>query len=229
MFKLFRTLARGAAAQAQEDLIDRNALLILDQQIRETRAALERSRMALAAAMAGDKAEARRLAEVEARAADLEERAIAALKAGRDDLAAEAAEAIADLETERDAVNAARLRFTRETARIRAIVADATRRQAELERGRRLAAAAESARRLGITATPQDQATLREAEATLARLRHLQTQAADTEAALAEIEPAGDIAERMEREGFGRARRPTGGTVLDRLRLRAEAGPAPQA
>lgn len=229
MFKLFRTLARGAAAQAQEDLIDRNALLILDQQIRETRAALERSRMALAAAMAGDKAEARRLAEVEARAADLEERAVAALKAGRDDLAAEAADAIAELETERGAIAEARLRFTKETTRIRAIVTDATRRQADLERGRRLAAAAESARRLGITATPQDQATLREAEATLARLRHLQNEAADTEAALAELEPQGDIAERLEREGFGRARRPSGSAILDRLRLKAEAAPAGQA
>jgi len=188
MFNLFRTLARGAAAQAREDLIDRNALLILDQQIRETRAALERSRMALATAEAGDKAEGRRLAEVEARAADLEERAVAALAANRDTLASEAAEAIA-----------------------------------ELERGRRIAAAAESARRLGVAATPEDRATLTEAEATLARLRDRQAQAADTEAALADIEPGADIAARLEREGFGRATRPTAAAVLERLRGRAAA------
>lgn len=229
MFKLFRTLARGAVAQAQDDLVDRNALLILDQQIRETRAALERSRLALAVAMAGDKAEARRLAEVEARIAVLEERAVAALRAGREDLAAEAADAIAELETERDAIAEARGRFARDLVRIRSVVADAARRQAELERGRRLAAAAESVRRLGVTATAPDQATLGEAEATLARLRRLQTEAADTEAALAEIEPQGDIAERMEREGFGRTRRPTGRAILDRLRLKAEAEPAARA
>lgn len=223
MFNLFRTLARGAAAQAREDLIDRNALLILDQQIRETRVSLERSRMALAAAVAGDKAEARRLAEVEARATDIEERAVAALDAGREDLAREAADAIAELEAEAEAVRTARTRFARELTRIRVAVADATRRQAELERGRRIAAAAESARRLGVAAAPEDRATLREAEATLARLRSLQAQSADTEAALTEAEPGADIAERLEREGFGKPTRPTGSAVLERLRRRSTA------
>ncbi|SFG97972.1 PspA/IM30 family protein [Methylobacterium gossipiicola] len=223
MFDLFRTLARGAAAQAREDIIDRNALLILDQQIRETRAALERSRMALAAAEAGDRAEARRHAEVEARAADLEERAVAALAANRDSLAAEAADAIAELEAEAAAIRDARDRFARELARLRAVVADATRRQAELERGRRIAAAAESARRLGVAAAPEDRATLREAEATLARLRARQAEAADIDAALAEPQPGADIAERLEREGFGKATRPTGAAILERLRGRAAA------
>jgi phage shock protein A len=223
MFNLFRTLARGAAAQAREDLIDRNALLILDQQIRETRVSLERSRMALATAVAGDASEARRLAEVESRARDLEDRAVAALDAGREDLARDAADAIAELESEAEAIRTARTRFARELTRIRAVVSDATRRQAELERGRRIAAAAESARRLGVAAAPEDRATLREAEATLARLRTLQAHAADTEAALAEAEPGADIAERLEREGFGKATRPTGSAVLERLRQRATA------
>ncbi len=43
MFKLFETLLRGQAARAAEEIFDRNALLILDQQIRETRAGLERA------------------------------------------------------------------------------------------------------------------------------------------------------------------------------------------
>jgi phage shock protein A len=229
MLRLFRTLARGAAARAEEDLFDRNALLILDQQVRETRAALERSRQALAASVAGDRAEERRLADVEARAADLETRAVAALQAGRDDLAAEAAEAIAELEAERDAIRTARSRFAAELARIRATVADATRRQAELERGRRLAAAAEAARRLRVSPAPQDRttlqdrATLKEAEATLARLRSLQAEADDTEAALREAEPGADIAERMERAGFGPSARPAPSAILDRLRARADA------
>ena len=223
MLNLFRTLARGAAARAEEDLFDRNALLILDQQIRETRAALERSRQALAASVAGDKAEARRLAEVEGRAADLEARAVAAIQGGRDDLAGDAAEAIAELEAERDAIRAARTRFAAEVARIRAVVADATRRQAELERGRRIAAAAEMAWRLRVSPAPRDRATLKEAEATLARLRALQAEADDTEAALEEARPGADIAERLEREGFGPNTRPTPSAVLDRLRARADA------
>ena len=223
MMKLFRILARGAAARAEEEFLDRHALLILDQQVRETRASLERSRRALAAAVAADQAEARKLAEIEARAADLEERAVAALGAGREDLAGEAAEAIAAIEAERDAIRAARERFDREVGRIRAVVADATRRQAELERGRRVAAAAEAARRMRLNPGPREQATLSEAEATLARLREVQAETADAEAALAETEPGRDIAERLEREGFGPRTRSSTESVLERLRHRAQA------
>ncbi|MCJ2006535.1 PspA/IM30 family protein [Methylobacterium sp. E-041] len=225
MLKLLNLLARGKVARATEDLHDRNALLILDQQIRETRAALERSRRALAVAIAGDQAEARRGAEIDARAADLEGRAVAALAAGRDDLAAEAADAIAELEAERRAIDEARTRFAAEVARIRATVADATRRQAELERGRRVAGATEAVRRLSAQTGRGDTATLREAEATLARLRALQAEATDTEAALAEADGA-DIAERLAREGFGPRTRPTGGDVLERLRRKAGLAPA---
>ncbi len=225
MLKLFDLLARGHLARATEDLRDRNALLILDQQIRETRAALERSRRALALAIAGDQAEARRSAEIEGRAADLEARAVAALTAGRDDLAGEAAAAIAELEAERRAIDAARMRFSAEVARIRGTVADATRRQAALERGRRVAGATEAVRRLSAQRGRGDTTTLREAETTLARLRTLQSEAIDTEAALADLDGT-DIADRLEREGFGPRTHPTGGDVLERLRREAGLTPA---
>lgn len=214
MFKLFRILARGTVARAEEEVFDRHALLVLEQQIRETRASLERTRRALAVAVAGEAAEARRLAAAEASAADLEGRAVEALAAGRDDLAAEAADAIAELEAEAQAIAAARARYGTELARLRRVVADASRRQAELERGRRVAAVAEAARRLGASGDPREQATLREAEATLKRLRELQTEAADVDAALAAAEPgvesAAGIAETLEREGFGPRTRPSG-------------------
>lgn len=230
MLTLLRTLARGAAAQACEEAQDRHALLVLDQQIRETAADLERGRRSLAAAMAGDGAEARRLAEVEARAADLELRAVAALSAGREDLAREAAEAIAGLEAERDALRKARSTFAAEVARMRGVLADATRRQAALERGRRVAAASEAVRRLRRTETVSERATLGEAEATLARLQRLQAEAAATDEALAAIEtPEGTIAERLEREGFGPRTRPSSEAVLARLRSRAEAERSPSA
>src|SRR3954447_3242165 len=108
MFKILDTLLRGAAAQAEEDLADRHALLILDQQIRDVASGVERSKRALALAVARDEAEGRRLATLEARIADLEERAVAALRAGRDDLASEAAQALAALEADRNEIREAR-------------------------------------------------------------------------------------------------------------------------
>ena len=230
MLTLLRTLARGAAAQACEEAHDRHALLVLDQQIRETAADLERGRRTLAAAMAGDSAEARRLAQVEARAADLETRAVAALAAGREDLAREAADAIASLEAERDALGSARATFAAEVARMRAVLADATGRQASLERGRRVAAASEAVRRLRRTESVPDRATLRQAEATLARLQRIQAEATDADDALAALEtPAETLAERLEREGFGPRTRPSSDDVLARLRSRAEAARAASA
>ncbi len=79
--------------------------------------------------------------------------------------------------------------------------------------------------RLG--AAPLHEATLAEAEATLARLRERQAEAAAAQDALDGLEgerrPA-SVAERLAEAGFGPPVRPTAAAVL--ARLRAAAGPA---
>ena len=52
------------------------------------------------------------------RIADLEERAVAALSAGSEELAAEAAEAIAVMEADRDSIREARATFAREIGQL---------------------------------------------------------------------------------------------------------------
>src|SRR6185295_6374777 len=103
MFKTVFTLFRGSVAVAEEELEDRTALLILDQQVRDAAAAVERSKRSLALAIAQDQQEGRKLDTTNARIADLEVRATAALDGGREDLAREAAQAIANMEADRDA------------------------------------------------------------------------------------------------------------------------------
>src|SRR5258708_34146581 len=95
MFKTIVTLMRGAAAAAEEQVADRSALLILDQQIRDAAAAIERSKRALAVAIAQDEAEGKSLETTLTRIAALEERAPAALAAAPGHLPGEPAEAIA--------------------------------------------------------------------------------------------------------------------------------------
>ena len=112
MFKTVLTLFRGSVAAAGEELEGRNALLILDQQMRDAAAAVERAKRTLALAIAQDQQEGRRLDATHARIADLEIRATAALDGGREDLAREAAEQIAALEADRDAAMTARTRST---------------------------------------------------------------------------------------------------------------------
>src|SRR6266571_9143162 len=103
MFKTVLTLFRGSVAAAGEELEDRSALLILNQQMRDAAAAVERSKRTLALAIAQDRQEGRRLEATNARIADLEVRATAALDGGREDLARQAAGSIAIQEADRDA------------------------------------------------------------------------------------------------------------------------------
>ena len=224
MLKTIFTLVRGASFRAEEELTDRSALLILDQQIRDAAAGIERAKRALAVAIAQDEAEGKRLETTLSRIADLEERAVAALNGGSDELAAEAAEAIAVMEADRDSIREARATFAREVAGLKATVRKSTHRLTELERGRRIASAAESVRRLKAgsgLAAPAGAPALADAEATLRRLRERQFE--DTAAANAfealDTEPnPTSVADRLEAAGFGKRTRPTAASVLERLK-----------
>jgi len=230
MFKTLFTLVRGAAAAAEGEMLDRSALLILDQQIRDAASALERGKRALAVAIAHDEAEGKRLEATLARIADLEERAVAALAGGREDLASEAAESIAMMEADRDAVREERLTFAREIVHLKRTTADAGRRLAELERGRRIAQAAEAVRRLKTRGPARlgGAAALADAEATLRRLRERQVEDAAIDATTDSLDAGAavdSIATRLDAAGFGKRTRPTATDVLDRLHKRASASP----
>lgn len=223
MFKTVLTIFRGSVAAADEELQDRTALLVLDQQMRDAAAAVERSKRSLALAIAGDQQEGRRLEATNARIADLEIRAGAALEGAREDLAREAAQAIANLEADRDAAMTARTLFASEIARLKRHVANAEARITELDRGRRLARASEavrSLRRSGIEAVRPYESTLPEAEATLKRLRDRQIEAQAADDALFEIDTASGplaTAEKLAEQGFGPRIKSTADDVLARL------------
>jgi phage shock protein A len=230
MFKTLITLVRGRAFALGEEVADQNALLILDQQMRDAAGALDRAKKALAVAIAQENKEGQRLDAIRARIEDLETRAVSALEAGREELAKEAAEAIANLEAERDASSTARTLFAAEIAKLRGHVLQQQMRFSQLERGRRIARAAEAvrvARRGRIEAAPIFEGTLVEAEATLARLREHQVEADAAEAAFDALDAATGpiaVAEKLAAEGFGPRLKPNAADVLARLRQRAAGG-----
>jgi len=106
-------------------------------------------------------------------------------------------------------------------------MAQAGQRLAELERGRRIAQAAESVRRLKTNVGVFGGAgtsSLAEAEATLRRLRERQAEDAAADAALDSLDAAAApaaVAERLADAGFGKRTRPTADDVLARLRRQA--------
>jgi phage shock protein A len=223
MFKTVFTIFRGSVAAAGEELEDRTALLILDQQMRDAAAAVERSKRTLALAIAQDQQEGRRLDATNTRIADLEVRATAALDGGREDLAREAAQAIANLEADRDAAMTARALFASEITRLKRHVANAEARITELDRGRRIARASEAVRALrrgGIEAARPYECTLPEAEITLRRLRERQMEAQAADEALIELDAASGplaTAEKLAEQGFGPRLKSTADDVLSRL------------
>jgi len=223
MFKTVLTLFRGSVAAAGEELEGRNALLILDQQMRDAATAVERAKRTLALAIAQDQQEGRRLDATNARIADLEIRATAALDGGREDLAREAAEQIAALEVDRDAAMTARTLFAAEISRLKRHVASAEARINELDRGRRIARASEAVRALrrgGVEAARPYESTLPEAENTLKRLRERQMEAQAADQALIEIDAASGplaTAEKLAEQGFGPRLKSTADDVLARL------------
>ena len=223
MFKTVLTLFRGSVVAAGEELEGRNALLILDQQMRDAATAVERAKRTLALAIAQDQQEGRRLDATNARIADLEIRATAALDGGREDLAREAAEHIAALEADRDAAMTARALFAAEITRLKRQVANAEVRITELDRGRRIARASEAVRavrRGDVEAARPYESTLPEAENTLKRLRERQMEAQAADEALIEIDAASGplaTAEKLAEQGFGPRLKSTADDVLARL------------
>ncbi len=231
MLKLVTTLIRGRAHDSAAVVADAHALPLLRQQIRDCASAHEAARQAVALTMAQaerERAAARRLDE---QRADLEERALAALAKGREDLAAEAAGAIAQLEAEAQTSARALAAYDAEIARLRRALADGEARLRDLQRGQRLAVAVEHTQRLRGPAFPMNAPGLGEAEATLARLQDTQARREATERALAELSAgtnADATRDRLAAAGCGAGLRPDAASVLERLKAQAaQAAQAP--
>ncbi len=175
------------------------------------------ARRGLALAMAEEEREATRRDAFVDRAADLEGRALEALAAGREDLATRAAEAIAVMETEVAASEAAATRFAVKVAAARREVDAQRRRLADLDRGRRLAKVGAALHAAGPA--PDGVPLLSRAEAALTALEVAQ---AGDEAVAREFAPSAEtLADDMAEAGFGRPTRTLASDVLARLRARA--------
>ncbi len=227
MFKTIVTLMRGRAFEAEQRIKDQNALALLDQQMRDAAAAVERARKALALAMAQERQEAQRLDQIRAQIVDLEQRAVAALQGGREDLAEQAAQRLAMLEADADASARARQLFATEIGKLDARMRNQAARLAELERGRRIARVAHATRatrRGGFEPSFPCENTIADAEATLARLREQQAETEAAKTALDELviaQDAENVSETLAREGFGPAKEARAADILARLKRKA--------
>ncbi|ESY47105.1 MULTISPECIES: PspA/IM30 family protein [unclassified Mesorhizobium] len=220
MLKQFFALVRGRSYEAAEAVVDRNALIILRQQIRDCADAIAAARRAVAIAIAQNEQEVAQYKKLVLRIDDLENRTIAAIEQGQNELSREAAETIAMLEAERDASAEAQKSFGTEIERLKRIIRVSEMRLRELQRGQRIVAAVDSTQRLRESAPGSSLSALRDAEETLLRLRTRQKQIDDTAAAMAEMEQSGDpaaVSEKLAAAGCGAPLRSSADAVLERL------------
>lgn len=220
MFGTLRTLFAGANARAEEQLRDTYAIELIDQKIREAEEGLRAAKGTLASLIQRQRSEERLLATLEARIGDMTRRAGEALTAGREDLALQAAEALAQMENERNLRQETVQRLETKTVRLRQSVEAAHRRIMDLKQGAVTARAIRREQAL-ISKLPNGEASaMEEAEALIARVTN-----ADDPFERSDIlrginrELAHDgLADRMADAGFGPATRVTAADVLSRLK-----------
>ncbi|MEL7126914.1 MAG: PspA/IM30 family protein, partial [Pseudomonadota bacterium] len=100
MITTFRTLFAGANARAEDRLRDVYAIELIDQKIRETEAQVHAAKSTLASLIQRKRSEQKLLDMLRTRIASMMDRARGAMDDGQDQLAQEAAQAIAEMENE---------------------------------------------------------------------------------------------------------------------------------
>ena len=197
-------------------------LASLERSIAAAHQAHSAARRALGIAMAEEAREAERRAMLAGKVTDLEQRAIEAMRGGRDDLAMQAAEAVAAMTTDIEASRQASQRFAAEVALARREVDAQRRRLSDLDRGRRLARIG-AALNAAAPGSKDGLDSFSEAESALARVNADNQEARFLREELAP--PAAQLIERMSDAGFGEPLQIRAVDIL--ARLRSEAGLKP--
>ena len=222
MLRTLNTLFDGANARAEERLRDHFCIELIDQKIREAEASLKAAKFSLASLIQRERSETRQITALENRTTDLTGRATAALAEGREDLATEAASAIAQLENEQAVRGETLRRLESRILQLRHSVEAANRRIIDLKQGAIAARAAKKEadiqRRLGRHIA-QDTA-FEEAEALIKRVLD-RDDPFEQGQILREIDQGldrTDMTDRLAEAGFGDPTKSTAADVLSRLR-----------
>ena len=221
MFRTLKTLVVGSSARAEDRVRDIYSIELIDQKIREAESALKSAKYGLASLIQRERAETRQVTVLKARISDLMTRAAQAIAGDRQDLAQEAAQAVADMENELTVRRETVCRLETRILQLRQSVEAANRRIIDLKQG---AIAARAVRReQGIQKRLKrhiggDNA-LDEAEGLIARVMQ-QDDPFEQSEILNQIDRGlqnQDISDRLAGAGFGEASKTTAADILNRL------------
>ena len=221
MLSTFRTLFAGANARAEDRLRDVYAIELIDQKIRETEAQVQAAKSTLASLIQRRRSEQKLLDMLRSRIASLTERARDAIAAGRDELANEAASAIAEMENESAVRTATIDRLDTQATRLRSSVERGHRKVIDLKQGALQARAMrrEQTMQSQLHTTIHATSSADEAQDLINRVIG-QDDPLEQAQILADINAGLDhtgLEDRMADAGFGAATKVSARDVLDRL------------
>lgn len=221
MFKTLSTLIAGANARAEDRVRDAFAIELIDQKIREADTHLAAAKATLASLILRQRSELRQLDGLNGRVADLTRRALAAMAAQELALAAEAAEAIATMESEAAIRSATLTRLEAQILRLRASIDAGNRRIIDLKQGAIQARAVRREQDIQskLTTSLGGPSAAQEAEELIAGVLG-RDDPFEQGQILAEIDAdlnRAGIADRLADRGFGPATKVTAAQVLARL------------
>jgi phage shock protein A len=222
MFTTIRTLFLGAEARAEERVRKTYSIELIEQKIREAQQGLQAAKAGLASLIQRQRSEEKQISLLEGRVADLTGRARAALEGGREALATEAAEAIAEMENELALRRETVLRLEARVMRLRRTVETTNRRIIDLKQGAIAARAVrqEQTIQTRIQTTLSGRSPMAEAEELIAEVLNRDDPYEQAEI-LADIDRGlskADLGDRMAAEGFGKPTKMTAAEVLNRLK-----------
>jgi len=222
MFKTLATLINGQNARAEDRVRDAFAIELIDQKIRESENSLRAAKATLASLIQRQRSEQKQHAALKTRIGDLTKRAKEALDNDREDMAAEAARAIASMENELTLRTQTLDRLEQKVIRLRTSIENGHRRIIDLRQGAIQARAVRREQNIQVqmTKTGVHNGSVEEAEELISRVLGKDDPFERTEI-LADInrDLEGDsLADRMADAGFGNATRATADDVLARLK-----------
>lgn len=225
MFKTLSTLIAGVNARSEDRVRDAFAIELIDQKIREAETSLKAAKATLASLIQRQRSEERQRDALKGRIKDMMNRAQSALDSGRDELAGEAAQAVAQMENELNIRIETCNRLDQKVIRLRNSIEAGHRRIIDLKQGAIQARAVrrEQAIQSKLNSSIGHTSNVEEAEELIKRVMGRDDPFEQSEI-LREIDRDlghETLQDRMADQGFGPATRTTADDVLARLKKKS--------
>lgn len=226
MFKTLATLINGANARGEDRVRDAFAIELIDQKIREAEGSLKAAKATLASLIQRQRAEDNMRGNLQSKVNDLMKRAQAALDDDREDMAQQAAQAIASMENELTVRTETLARLDQKIMRLRTSIEAGHRRIIDLKQGAIQARAVRREQNIQsrMASTVRSTSSAEEAEELIGRVlgRDDPFEQAEILADINDSLSHDGVTNRLADAGYGDATRSTADDILARLKTKSK-------